>query len=124
MRFRNLSAAALLVLSAGACTSWRTQPGPAPEAIGRLNGSGTVRVTRRDMSVLVMSAPMVVGDSIVGIASSEPPQRAAVAIADVQRIDAKRVSATKTGGLAVGTVLIVSVVAVAAALAALLGSWN
>jgi len=124
MRFRTLAAAALLVLSAGACTSWRTQPGPAPEAIGRLNGSGTVRLTRRDMSVMVMSAPLVVGDSIVGISSSEPPQRVAVAIADVQRIDAKRVSATKTGGLAIGTVLIVSVVAVAAALVAVLASWE
>jgi len=124
MRFRTLAAAALLALSAGACTSWRTQPGPAPEAIGRLNGSGTVRVTRLDRSVLVMSAPLVVGDSIVGIASNGQPQRVAVAIADVQRIDAKRVSATKTGGLAIGTVLIVSVVAVAAALVAVLSSWE
>jgi hypothetical protein len=123
MRSRFLSAAALLVLSAGACTSWRTQPGPAPEAIGRLNGSGTVRVIRRDQSVLVMINPQVVGDSIVGI-SGNAPQRVSVAIADVQRIDARRVSATKTGGLAIGTVLIVSVVAIAAAVVAVLTSWN
>lgn len=123
MRKRFLGSAALLVLLAGACTSWRSQPGPAPEAIGRLNGSGTVRVTRRDMSVLVMRNPQVVGDSIVGVAG-DTPTRAAVAIADVQRIDARRVSATKTGGLAVGTVLVVSVVAIAAAFVAVVTAWN
>ena len=122
MRLRLLPVA-VLVFTAGACTSWRTQPGPAPDAIGRLNGTGTVRVTRRDQSVLVMINPRVVGDSIVGF-SGTPLGHAAVATADVQRIDARRVSATKTGGLAVGTVLIVTAVAVAAAFAALLGSWN
>ncbi|HYH82585.1 MAG TPA: hypothetical protein VEX86_22530 [Longimicrobium sp.] len=112
-----------LCMTAGACTSWRMQPGPAPEAVARLNGTGTVRVTRRDMSVIVMSNPQVVGDSIVGMAG-DPPVRAAVASSDVQRIDARRVSATKTGGLAIGTVAIISVVAIAAAVAALLGDWN
>jgi len=122
-RTRLSIAAAVCMLATGACHSWRTQPGPAPEAIGRLNGTGTVRVTRRDLSVLVISNPTVVGDSTVG-SIGNPPQRAAVAVADVQRIDARRVSAAKTGGLAVGTVVLVSALVIAAAVVAVLTSWN
>lgn len=122
MRYRSL-AASLLLLSAAACHSWRPQTTPAPQVVEQMNGRGTVRIVRNDQSVMVLSEPRVEGDSIVGTTGT-PPQRAAVAVADVQRIDTRRVSATKTGGLAVGTIVLVSVIAVAAAVAALLGDWN
>ncbi|HET7228423.1 MAG TPA: hypothetical protein VFJ16_00335 [Longimicrobium sp.] len=112
-----------LVLMAGACHSWRSQSSPAPQVVASMNGRGTVRLLRSDQSVMVLSSPQVVGDSIVGT-TGNPPQRAAVAIADVRRIDTRRVNAAKTGGLAVGTIVLVSVVVVAAAVAAVLGNWN
>jgi len=122
MRYRSLAVSALL-LSTAACHSWRPQTTPAPQVVEQMNGRGTVRILRRDQSVMVLSEPRVEGDSIVGTVGT-PPQRAAVAVADVQRIDTRRVSATRTGGLAVGTIVLVSVVAIAAAVAALLGDWN
>jgi hypothetical protein len=122
MRYRSL-AASVLLLSTAACHSWRAQTTPAPRVVEQMNGRGTVRIVRRDQSVMVLSSPQVVGDSIVGT-TGDPPRRATVAVADVQRIDTRRVSATKTGGLAIGTIVLVSVVAVAAAVAALLGDWN
>ena len=118
---RALGAACLF--AAAACQSWHPQTTPAPQVVEQMNGRGTVRVFRRDQSVMVLSQPQVVGDSIVGT-TGDPPQRAAVAVADVQRIDTRRVSATKTGGLAVGTIVLVTAVAIAAAVAALLGDWN
>lgn len=117
------SVGAALLLSAGACHSWRPQTTPAPQVVEQMNGRGTVRITRRDQSMLVLASPQLVGDSIVGTAGN-PPQRAAIAVADVQRIDTRRMSATRTGGLAVGTIVLVTVVAVAAAVAAVLGGWN
>jgi len=112
-----------LPLLAGACHSWRPQTTPAPQVVQQMNGRGTVRILRRDGSVMVLSIPQVVGDSIIGT-TGNPPQRATVAVADVQRIDTRRVSATRTGGLAIGTIVLVSAVAIAAAVAALLASWN
>lgn len=122
MRYRFL-AASILMLSTAACHSWRPQSTPAPQVVEQMNGRGTVRILRRDGSVMVLASPQVAGDSIVGT-TGNPPQRAAVAVADVQRIDTRRVSATRTGGLAVGTIVLVSAVAIAAAVAAVLGGWN
>lgn len=112
-----------LALSAGACHSWNAQTSPAPDVVAARNGRGTLRVTRRDQSVIVLTNAQVVGDSIVGTAGS-PPQRAAVAVSDVERVDTRSVNAWKTGGLVVGTLLVVSVVATAAAIASFLGDWN
>ena len=112
-----------LALLLGGCHSWRTQPGPAPEAVARLNGGGSIRVLRRDHSTVELRNPQVSGDSIVGM-FGDPPVRVAIAAADVERIDARRVNAAKTGGLAIGTFLVVSIVAVAAVTVAVLASWN
>ncbi|HEU4558253.1 MAG TPA: hypothetical protein VFS20_10400 [Longimicrobium sp.] len=112
-----------LALSASACHSWHAQTGPAPEVVAAQDGRRTLRVTRRDQSVMVLANAQVVGDSIVGTTGS-PPQRAAVAVADVQRIDRRGVNAFKTGGLVFGTLLVATAVAVAAAVAAAFGDWS
>lgn len=112
-----------LALSAGACHGWYAQTGPAPDVVAAQDGRRTLRVTRRDQSVMVLTNAQVVGDSIVGTTGS-PPQRATVAVADVQRIDRRGVNAFKTGGLVFGTLLIVTTVAVAAAVASALGGWG
>jgi hypothetical protein len=107
--------------AAAGCTSWHAQSSPAPEVVARMNGGGAVRVQRHDHSWVVLRGPRVEGDSIVGMAGS-PPERTAVAVADVQRIDTRGVSATKTGGLAVGAILILIAAVGIAAAAALGGS--
>jgi hypothetical protein len=123
MRRRSFSVLlATLALSTGACHSWNPQTSPAPDVIAAQPGR-TMRVIRRDHSTLVLANPQVVGDSLVGTAGN-PPQRVAVATADVQRIDTRSMNAWKTGGLVMGTLLVVSAVAVAAAVAALLGGWS
>jgi len=96
--------------AAAGCTSWHAQSSPAPEVVARMNGGGAVRLQRHDHSWLVLRGPRVEGDSIVGMAGS-PPERTAVAVANVERIDARGMSATKTGGLAVATVLLLIAVA-------------
>jgi len=120
MRFRAAPFAALL--AATACTSWRPQTAPAPQVV-TANANGTVRVTRHDQSVLVLRHPQVVGDSIVGDAG-DPARHAAVAMADVDRIDARKVSATRTGGLSLGIIVVGTVLLIGAATVALLSSWN
>jgi hypothetical protein len=81
-----------------------------------LAGARTVRVTRTDLAVLELTNPQIAGDSIVGAVGS-PPARAAVALADVRRLEERRTSAARTGGLtlgiAAGTVLLVGLLGVA-----------
>jgi hypothetical protein len=120
MRFRAVPFAALL--AAAACTSWHPQTAPAPQVV-TANANGTVRVTRRDQSVLVLHHPQIVGDSIIGDAG-DPGRRAAVAMADVARIDARKVSAARTGGLSLGVIVLGSIILIGAATAAVLGGWN
>jgi hypothetical protein len=118
--FSLLLIAAALPLSA--CTSWRPQTAPAPEVIAA-HGEGSVRIVRRDQSTIELRHPQVVGDSIVGEAG-DPPRRVAVATADVQRVDVRKVNAARTGGLSLGVLIVVTVVAAAAAVVAALGDWQ
>ncbi len=121
MRFH---AAPLLALALGmsACTSWRAQTAPAPEVVSA-HGDGAVRLVRHDGSVVVLRHPQVAGDSIAG-EMGDPPRRVAVATAEVQRVDVRRVNAARTGGLTLGLLVVVAVVATAAAFAALMSDWN
>lgn len=91
----------VLVPAAGACHGWRPQATPVPRAIEQMHGRGTVRILRSDGSLVVLASPRVTGDSIVGTAGS-PPRRTAVAVAGVERVEAREVSAGKTAGLVGG----------------------
>lgn len=119
MRLRPIALLAL-VAAVSACTGWHTERGP---RIVPLNVAGTVRVTRHDGGIVMIDHARVVGDSIVGDYGS-PGMHVAVATADVSRVDTRRVSAARTGGLTLGVVIVVALVAVAAATAAVLGGWN
>jgi len=115
-------AAILFALSTAACHSWRPQATPTPQSIEQMNGRSTVRILRRDRSLLVLAGPRVAGDSIVGTAGT-PPQRAAVAMADVERIETRKVSAGKTAGLVAGIYGVAALVVVLAAVAGAFGGF-
>jgi hypothetical protein len=57
-----------------------------------------VRVTLADGRALVLARAAVAGDSLVGEEGS-PPKRRAVALREVTRVDARRISAVRTLGL-------------------------
>ncbi|HEX8904796.1 MAG TPA: hypothetical protein VF771_08150 [Longimicrobiaceae bacterium] len=118
MRIR-IIAPLILSLAAGGCTQWHAQHAPAPEVVARQHGRGSVRVQRRDGSVLVLETPSVSGDSIIGVGGT-PPRRTSVALADVERIDRRGFSPVKTGGLVVGYFVVISLLAMGAAL----GAWT
>ena len=106
-----------LVLSASGCISWGTQPTPEPSSSRRL--PDPVRVTRRDQSVLMLADAVVSGDSIVGYAGREKV-RSAVALADVQTIQAQKTNFFATVGLTTAITLAVTGIAVIIVLA----SWG
>jgi hypothetical protein len=121
MRRQTLLTLSIPLLLAG-CGTWRAQNGP-PSEVVPANTASRLRIVRHDRSTLELREARVVGDSIVGQAG-DPPVRVAVALADVERIDARRTSAARTGGLTLGVFAVVVLVTAAAATAALLGGWN
>jgi hypothetical protein len=113
----HLSLLLLLIVAAG-CTGWHAQTSPAPEIVARQQGRGVLRIARKDGSVLELRSPRVMGDSIVGIGGS-PPRRTGVALADVERIQRRGFSASRTGGLVLGYFAFATIVAFGVAL----GAW-
>ncbi|CAN5279441.1 hypothetical protein BH20GEM2_BH20GEM2_20380 [soil metagenome] len=106
---------------AAACTSWSTTNAAPGEVIQE--NPQSVRVTRTDRSVLVIQQPTVRNDSIVGFAD-EGTTPVAVATADVERVETRKVSAKRTAGLGLGIgagVIAVLGILTAIAFAAFLG---
>ena len=90
-----------LLLVAQGCTSWKQRPltaGVTPA----FSTERPVRITLSDRREIVLEHPRIEGDSLIGDVGN-PPQRVAVALRDVQRIDERSVSLARTGGLVVGT---------------------
>ena len=81
------------------CTTWRVQD-VAPIVLVTEAKPGKVRIERADASRMVLTQPMVVGDSIRG-------RQGAVAAADVRRIAVRRFDVLRTFGL-VGGILVAS----------------
>ena len=72
------------------CTSWRTVPsstGVAPV----LSTERPVRVSLSDGTVIVLESPRIAGDSLIGNLGN-PPERLAVAMADVEGLAERNVS--------------------------------
>ena len=93
---------ALLLLLPG-CHTWQRRdvanlrPAPAPT----ISGSHPVRLTHAGGSKTVLNRAEVVGDSVVGEVERRP-RRAAVAVADVHRLEERHVSVPRTALLVVG----------------------
>lgn len=107
---------AVLILSVvQGCSSWTQQPltaGVAPV----VSTERPVRVTRANGSMMVLTHPYLAGDSLVGEVG-DPPQRAALPLRDIQRVEERRGSAGRTAGVVgagAGVVVIVTVVVLVA----------
>jgi|GEM_PF-3992329 len=102
-----------LCLLASACsTAWEPQYGPVPQTAAANQGN-TVRVVMKGGAAVELKNMRVVGDSIVGEIGT-PPQRHAVATADVEVISVGKVkgqSEFATTVLTAGAVTIVGILA-------------
>ncbi len=102
-----------LLLSIG-CTHWATQD----LSIDRLletKHPTRVRVTRADGQRTVLSAPRIVGESLVGMTEAHGSRStAAVALADIRSLEVRRVNAATTVALVAGAGVTAAVIAVAA----------
>jgi len=83
------------------CAEWHAVKGP-PAAYVTREKPGALRVTLGD-SVLVMKHPEVRGDSLVGVRNSRPPERLALQISGVQKLESNTLKGSTNGKvLAVG----------------------
>lgn len=91
------------------CTVWTPQAGrPELVAVGE---QGPIRVVRSDRSVVVLVAPALIGDSLVGATQGEPPRRVAIPLADIERIERREPSLAKTiNGALTGVTLLAAVI--------------
>ena len=102
-----------------ACSSWHRRDisaGVAPV----ISSDRPVRVTLVGGSVIVLLNPRVAGDSLIGEVGNQP-QRMALALRDVSRIEDRRTSVARTGALTAGVTAGVTVVLVALATVVFLG---
>lgn len=111
MRLFKTLALAALCGAAGACTtSWQPQYGPIPQVAIAQTGR-TIRVLTRDHGTIEMRNVQVEGDSIIGD-TGDPPQRVAVATADVRVITTPKTDrSTANTALVVGGVVLVAITA-------------
>ena len=89
------SASLAAMLCVSGCRTWVPESPNRPELVAK-GEEGPVRIVRRDGSSIVLVAPIVADDSLVGSAQVEPPQRVAIAVADIQRVDKAKFSFDKT----------------------------
>lgn len=113
-RAKSLIAALLAVVLCSACTTWnRTGPGFGTVPEYRL---GTVRVTRLDLSTIILYNAAIYSDTVVGskrAVDSSPDALQAIPLAEVRLVERKQVDPLRTGALiaAAPVVMIVMLVA-------------
>ena len=91
-----------------ACTSWRVQP-VSPAQLLDEERPERVRVQRSDRSRVVLNAPQLVPDSLVGTSRGE---RTSLPLADIAQIEVRRGSTGKTIGLVLGLTAVTAVVCI------------
>ena len=87
-----------------------------------LAGGRAVRLTLKSGATVELSGARVEGDSVIGDLATTPPSRAAVAVSDVQTVDERRVSGTRSVALGLGATAGVVLIATVVAVIAVLGS--
>jgi hypothetical protein len=105
----------VLALSLAACTSWRVQSEPVPEALPQGAKPRTIRVLLRSGQRVEMFDAALSGDSIIGYSRPEgqpSAQRLAVATGDVAQLEFRHsnpiLSALGMAGITAGVLIIVA----------------
>lgn len=117
---RPARAAALLSLYClGACSGWREVPMPSPGTMERVALGARARVTTGDFTTLVVRDAAFWRDSLVGWhGEAATPQRTAVPLADLRRVERRGFSSGRTllliGGIAGGLLVTIGVLQAAA----------
>jgi len=127
---------AVLAVTATACQGWHTVATPAGG--GSLEGNPElVRVTSTmgcgphptrsciaATGTVTLYNPRITGDSLIGYYDSAQRERAAIAVSDITKVEARKIDKTRTAGAAIGSGLLITVALVFAALLALFGSMQ
>jgi hypothetical protein len=90
-------------LALGACTVWGQQPVPRPGQDRFV--AGPVYVTRADGSTVILDNVTVTADSVVGRERAGAHARVALATAEVRRMEAQRADPLGTAAVVVASVL-------------------
>lgn len=90
----------MLVLTVTACSTWSSVGVVGPAAFVESERPVRVRVSRTGERRVVLRDPVVRGDSLVGLADGETVR---IAVADVGRLEVRRLSFFRTLALGVGT---------------------
>ncbi len=118
MRFiivRRVVSAILLPVYLSSCTSWQVQS-VSPEQVVEQEQPSQVRVTTTDQSEVVLEAPRVAGDNLLGLgdrnvswagsayAVSDTGSALEIPLADISHVALKKTDATKSVMLVLGIV--------------------
>jgi hypothetical protein len=101
MRMKTIAALGLCLLTTACSTKWEPQYGPVPQTAAANQGS-TVRVAMKGGGMMELKNMRVEGDSIVG-ETGNPPQRYAVATADVEVISVSHLDGNSPVNTAITT---------------------
>lgn len=122
-RSRRTVAAVLLGLSLPGCHHWVQPQGATPQDYVAAEQPPKVRVTCSDSTRLILVAPSVVGDTILGeVPDDARPVR--LAIADVGKIEIRRFDVGATLGVVFAVVVVLSPLAYLIAVGAATGSMG
>jgi hypothetical protein len=117
MRVKPIAVLGLCLLTTACVRNWEPQYGPVPQ-VAAVNEGRTVRlIMKPEMPTVEMENMRVEGDSIVG-ETGQPPQRIAVATADVRVLSISKVDNEAPFNTTVRTVGMVLIVLIVAGLAA------
>lgn len=125
MRNRRLAALILLALYLPACSRWMEQTQPVPRVVAEKRPA-ELRLHLRDGRQVDLRDPRVEGDSLVGrerlaqTRQTRAPEysRAAYALAEIQRYEAKEADTGKTW-MTVAVIVVISIVVIAAAVSSM-----
>ena len=114
MRRAQLLSLTVAVMCSVSCVEWRVESPPAAGSRAASRLPSRVRIETRTGRSMILWDPQIRGDSLFGVADHVPragsPTLVGVAIADVQRFEARRPSPSRSAvfglGIVVGTVLV------------------
>ena len=94
---------AFILLGVSACHTWTHVRTP-QEAIAHA-GTGTIQVTKTDLSVVLIQSPTIIQDTLIGASVDREHTRVAIPMREVSSVATQEVSLWRTAGAGYLTVL-------------------